>query len=261
MLHLLLSITMVTPATLAANHKFWMAAQIHEASEIINERQYSVWSGLAWLRWGNRWESWIHQSHHLDGDLDHPSSTIKWLWSFSSAFVSAPSYWLSLFTFFLPFLSPLILFKLKSVPAVCHNDTILASHPPSLLPLFPLLLTLCLCVCLISPDAFMDRERMPLPLSLCKIFLPTLSLPLSLTSMLVQPIQPSHCGSWSPFLLSSFTLGYNVKIRLSVPFYFSGLLHCFGLCLCLSLLPLWYLGHSAAFCVIDLLPWVTLDDW
>lgn len=128
------------------------------------------------------------------------------------------------------FFSPLILFKLRSVPAVCHNDTISASRPPSLLPLFQLPLTLS--VGLISPDAFVDRERMLRSLSLYETFLPTLSLHLSPYSMLVQPIQPSDCGSWSPFLLlSSFTLGYNVEIRLSVPFYFSELLHCFGLSL------------------------------
>lgn len=48
---------------------------------------------------------------------------------------------LSLSSHFSLFFSPLILFKPRSVPAVCHNDTISASRPPSLLPLFQLPLT------------------------------------------------------------------------------------------------------------------------
>lgn len=144
---------------------------------------------------------------------------------------------LSLSSHFCLFFSPLILFKLRSVPAVCHNDTISASRPPSLLPLYQLPLTLSLSlVCLISPDAFVDRERMLLPLSL--FVAPTLSSPLSplICACSTYPtisrwllVSPSP-----PLLLSSFTPGYNVEIRLSVPFYFSVLLHCFGLSLSVS---------------------------
>lgn len=152
--------------------------------------------------------------------------------------VSVPSYWFSRSSRFSLFSSPLILFKLKSVPAVCHNDTISASRPPSLRPLFQLPLTLSVSVSVSFPLTRLWTGTECRFLSLCKIFFPTLSLPLSLSSMLVRPIQPPHCGSWSAFLLqSSFTLGYNVEIRLSVPFYFSRQLHCFGLSLSLSQSP------------------------
>ena len=88
---------------------------------------------------------------------------------------------LSLITFFPSFFTPLILFKLRSVPAVCHNDTISASRPPSLLPLFQLPLTLSVSVSVSFPLTRSWTEKECRSLSLfAKIFFPTLSLPLSI---------------------------------------------------------------------------------
>lgn len=94
--------------------------------------------------------------------------------------------------------------------------------------------SVCLSVCLISHDASMDGERMQArSLSLQGILSNSL-ITLTLLSMLVQSIK-HHCGSWSLFLLlSSFTLCYNVEIRLSMPFYFLVLLHCFRLSISFS---------------------------
>lgn len=141
----------------------------------------------------------------------------------------------------------LIVPQLRRGRAVCHYDTIMASHPQSLSPF--LLLPRTGSVCLLSPDTFVVRKNAAL--SFYQTFLQTLSLCLALYFMLLQPIQPSHIGSFSLFpLLSSFTLAYNVEIRLSVPFNYSERLHCFGLSFAVSFLC--YIGRYAAFCNADL---------
>lgn len=143
---------------------------------------------------------------------------------------------LSLSSHFSLFFTPPILLKLRSVPAVCHNDTISASRPPSLLPLFQLPLTLSVSVSVSFPltRSWTEKECRSLSLfvkyssQLSHYLSPSLPCLFNLSNHLtVAPGLPF-------FLLSSFTLGYNVEIRLSVPFYFSVLLHCFGLSLSVS---------------------------
>lgn len=60
------------------------------------------------------------EPHHLDGHLDHPSSAIKWLWSSHCASVTSYQCALSFFLSSHP--------ALRSVPSVCHDDTISVSH-------------------------------------------------------------------------------------------------------------------------------------
>lgn len=101
----------------------------------------------------------------------------------------------------------LILFKLKSSPAVCHYDTITASHPPSLFPLSYLELSVSF-----LPARWSERNAALYPFY--KTFLPTPSLHL-FYFMLVQPL-PNHrlmapglSFSSSPhlFLLTMLRLG------------------------------------------------------
>lgn len=175
--------------------------------------------------------------YHLDRDSDHPSSTIKWLWSFPSASVSVPSGRFPLPSHF-PLFSPLIPFELRSDTAVCHDDTISASCPPSLLLFFQLPLT---------PFVYLSVSFPLTPLWLengccsCKIFFPTLSLAFDFSSTLVWPIQPSRCDSWSPFLhLSSFILGQTVRLGCQCYFTSQGrFIVLESLCLRLSSWLLW----------------------
>lgn len=212
-----------------------------------------------WVNWSCLVSGWL-----TDGNLESPElTTLMEILTITPAqlndcdllplplSLSLPIGSLSLFIFtFSLFFFPLIFFKLRSVPAVCHNDTVSVSCLPSLLPLFQFLLTLSLSLCLSHfPRWVRGQRKNDIPSLFYKAFFPTLSLPVSVSCMLVQS---SHRDSWSPFLLlCSFTLGYNVEIRLSLPFYFSVLLHCFGLFLCLSLLALCYFGRSAGFCITD----------
>lgn len=102
-------------------------------------------------------------------------------------------------------------------------------------------------VCLILPDTFVDGERMPFLLSLSK----APSLPLSHFSMLAQPIQPSHCGSWS--LFSSPHLLWVTMLRLGCRCHFAS--QCFFIVLdplppplCLSPLSLCCFGLCSLYC-------------
>lgn len=117
-------------------------------------------------------------------------------------------------------------FQTKECSTVCHSDIISVTCPPSFSPS----LSTPNNVCLISPDALVDKERMQSSFFVYKAVFPLLLLAVLLLTMFVPPIQPSPRLSWSLFhSLFSFVLVYNAEIRLSVLFCFHVLLHCLRL--------------------------------
>lgn len=184
-----LSVTMVTPATRAANHSTY--------------RETQVWYQLD-QKWGKKTKQlWLKRLCFVpcsakDGNLNssHKLPPGWWFWppfqdifSFSACFSFLPQPIFSLIPILsFPFLSTHT-FQAEECSILCHDDTNSASHTPSMFRFFQQRLTLS--VCLISPDASVDGERMPLALRFYRAFFPTLSLPLTVLSTLVPPIQAS----------------------------------------------------------------------
>lgn len=133
--------------------------------------------------------------------------------------------------------------------AACLNDTV----PTSLSPSTVYVPCSSSCLCPISPNVIMEREKRYAPSFICK-YSSQIPHHLPLLFAMVETIHSFLTVAAALLYPSSFTPVYNLEIGLSVPFYFLGLFYCFGMSLSLSLLPCCWFGHSAAFCITDLCP-------